>query len=181
MLSTFQVREAYPADAQQLADVAERTFPLACPPTTPQEDIRQHIINELSEQAFLAHMESPTTEFHVAVATSNRVIGYLMLVAAEAGSPDVPGVRPLEVRRIYVDQQWQRHGVGSALVDAAVRRGQMLERDFLWLGTNQANVKAVSFYERLGFAHTGTRTFRVGSSLERDFLLARPVRASATQ
>jgi len=171
--SDFEIRQADAADAPAIAQVAQRTFPLACPPATPAADIQQHISNELSERAFLAHMDSPVTEFHVAVASDGQIIGYLMLVATAAGAPDLPGTQPLEVRRIYVDEAWQGRGVGAELMDLAVARARSQQFDCLWLGTNQENHNAVAFYRRLGYDHVGTRTFQVGCSVECDFVLAR--------
>jgi len=176
----FQIRQAGPADTPDLAQVAQRTFPLACPPATPAADIQQHISNELSERAFLAHMDSPVTEFQVAVASDGQIIGYLMLVVTAAGAPNLPGTQPLEVRRIYVDEAWQGRGVGAALMDLAVVRARNQQLDCLWLGTNQENHTAVAFYRRLGFEHVGTRTFQVGCSVECDFVLARSL-ATVTQ
>lgn len=180
MASDFQIRQAGPADTPDLAQVAQRTFPLACPPATPAADIQQHISNELSERAFLAHMDSPVTEFQVAVASDGQIIGYLMLVVTAAGAPNLPGTQPLEVRRIYVDEAWQGRGVGAALMDLAVVRARNQQLDCLWLGTNQENHTAVAFYRRLGFEHVGTRTFQVGCSVECDFVLARSL-ATVTQ
>ncbi|MCH9718467.1 MAG: GNAT family N-acetyltransferase [Actinomycetia bacterium] len=180
MAYDFQIRQAGPADTPDLAQVAQRTFPLACPPATPAADIQQHISNELSERAFLAHMDSPVTEFQVAVASDGQIIGYLMLVVTAAGAPNLPGTQPLEVRRIYVDEAWQGRGVGAALMDLAVVRARNQQLDCLWLGTNQENHTAVAFYRRLGFEHVGTRTFQVGCSVECDFVLARSL-ATVTQ
>jgi len=180
VVSDFQIRQAGPADIPELARVAQRTFPLACPPTTPATDIQQHISNELNERAFLAHMDSPVTEFHVAVASTGQIIGYLMLVATAAGAPDLPGTQPLEVRRIYVDEAWQGRGVGAALMDLAVARARSQQFDCLWLGTNQENHNAVAFYRRLGYGHVGTRTFQVGCSVECDFVLARSLSRTTT-
>lgn len=181
MAFDFQIRQAAAADVPDLARVAQRTFPLACPPTTPAADIQQHISNELNERAFLAHMDSPVTEFHVAVAGDGQIIGYLMLVATAAGAPDLPGTQPLEVRRIYVDEAWQGQGVGAALMDLAVTRAHSQQLDCLWLGTNQENHNAVAFYRRLGYEHVGTRTFQVGCSVECDFVLARSLSTATNQ
>lgn len=181
MASDFEIRQAGAADVPALAQVAQRTFPLACPPATPAADIQQHISNELNERAFLAHLGSPVTEFHIAVASDGQIIGYLMLVATAAGAPNLPGTQPLEVRRIYVDEAWQGRGVGAALMDLAVARARSQQFDCLWLGTNQENHNAVAFYRRLGYGHVGTRTFQVGCSVECDFVLARSLSTATTQ
>jgi ribosomal protein S18 acetylase RimI-like enzyme len=41
------------------------------------------------------------------------------------------------------------------------------------LGTNQANARAIGFYERVGFDQLGTREFDVGGTMAKDVVLAR--------
>ena len=41
-------RRATPADAQTLAALAARTFPLACPPHTPPDAMAEHIATSLA-------------------------------------------------------------------------------------------------------------------------------------
>jgi ribosomal protein S18 acetylase RimI-like enzyme len=45
----------------------------------------------------------------------------------------------------------------------------------VWLGVNQSNYRAQTFYRKHGFAVVGTRTFPVGTVLENDFVMVRSV------
>ena len=47
--------------------------------------------------------------------------------------------------------------------------------DWIWLGTNEQNKRAIRFYEKFGFTIVGERTFRVAHSVESDHVMARPV------
>lgn len=174
MSRSFLIRAAEKADAAALALLAARTFPLACPPGVPAADIVGHVDQELSAAKFTEHLAEPGTELHVAESAAD-LIGYTMLVQTAAGAPPLPGRRPMELRRIYVDPQWHGAGVAAALMADAVRRSAALDFDCIWLGTNQGNERAIAFYRKQGFDVMGTRTFQVGCSVQCDYVLARPV------
>lgn len=165
------VRLVQPDEVDDLSRLAARTFPLACPPHTTAEDMALHISTRLSPQAFAADLASP--EVTVEVADSpHGLIGFTMLVG-QCPPPDGPsGARPMELRRIYVDEEWHGTGVGHLLMDSAVERARALDHDQLWLGTNQMNEAAISFYRRHGFQITGAKTFRVGGAVENDHVMS---------
>lgn len=58
-------------------------------------------------------------------------------------------------------------------LEFATREGH----DWIWLGTNEANSRALRFYEKFGFRIVGTRNFCVADSIECDHVLARPLQA----
>jgi ribosomal protein S18 acetylase RimI-like enzyme len=43
----------------------------------------------------------------------------------------------------------------------------------VWLGVNQANLRAQRFYAKNGFKINGTRTFQVGADRENDYVMVR--------
>jgi ribosomal protein S18 acetylase RimI-like enzyme len=46
----------------------------------------------------------------------------------------------------------------------------------VWLGVNQGNKRAQSFYIKSGFKVNGTRTFQVGARREDDYVMVRELR-----
>lgn len=165
-----RVRRANTDDAAAISRLAARTFALACPPTTSEADIAAHIANELNEQRFRELMAQ--AEFHV-VDAEGEVCGYIMVVQ-NPPPIDTAWQRPLELRRFYVDADQQGRGIADALMDTAISVAVQLGSDWIWLGTNVHNQRAIRFYRKHGFEIVGERTFTVGDSLESDHLLARP-------
>jgi ribosomal protein S18 acetylase RimI-like enzyme len=165
-------RRAGPEDADALARLAARTFPLACPAHTPPEAIAAHIATELSPARFREHMA--TAEFYVVDGEDGEVVGYTML-AFDLPPIDVHWQRPLEVKRIYVDADAHGSGLATALMDHALHRARSGRHDWIWLGTNEENARAIRFYEKCGFRIVGRRTFRVADSVESDYVLAQRV------
>jgi ribosomal protein S18 acetylase RimI-like enzyme len=53
---------------------------------------------------------------------------------------------------LYVDEAVRRHGLGEALVNAAVERARERGCHRIELDANEANAPAMALYERLGFS-----------------------------
>ena len=45
--------------------------------------------------------------------------------------------------------------------------------DLIWLGVWEQNPRAIAFYTKWGFVEVGAQTFRLGSDLQRDLVMAR--------
>lgn len=104
----------------------------------------------------------------------DELAGYVMTVS---GEPDNPGIaqavmkRPtVEISKIYVRAKAHGLGVAQELMDIAVDGARSEGALSVWLGVNQQNLRANSFYERNGLLVVGERSFEVGDSLEEDFV-----------
>jgi len=172
------VRAARTTEAAELAAVAAETFPLACPPTADPADISATIEANLSERRFADFLADPGRVVLVAT-DDDRIVGYSMLIRGIGDDPDVAAsvaARPaVELSKMYVLASHHRTGAATALmahgVDWAARDGAAA----VWLGVNRNNERAQRCYRKHGFQVAGTRTFRLGSSDEADFVMVRPL------
>ncbi|QOD43628.1 GNAT family N-acetyltransferase [Clavibacter zhangzhiyongii] len=178
-------RVATPADADEVAAVAARTFALACPPTTTAEAIAEHIRTVLSPARFRAHLADPAHRV-VLAEVDGRPVGYTMVVAAPPADPDVAGalrLRPvIELSKVYVEAGQHGAGVARPLMAETLRVARTLAGDAgrdaeagIWLGVNEHNLRAIRFYERSGFGIVGTRSFRLSDAVETDHVMERPL------
>lgn len=156
--------------AAQLADVAAQTFPLACPPTTAPADIASFVGANLTAERFAEYLADPDRAVLTA-ADGERIIGYAMLVRAGDDA---------ELSKIYVLPDHHGRGASAALMERALATAGAWGVRRVWLGVNQKNERAQRFYAKHGFEVEGTRTFRVGSRLENDYVMARSVPAAGT-
>lgn len=60
-----------------------------------------------------------------------------------------------EVKRMRVHPDYQRHGVGSAIMFALEKRAKEIGYTRMYLDTSEKWVKAQKFYSKLGFKETG--------------------------
>ncbi|MCV7278647.1 GNAT family N-acetyltransferase [Mycolicibacterium flavescens] len=173
----IEVTSAAETDVAELADVAARTFPLACPPAVTADNIAAFIAENLSEARFRDYLRDPDRT--VLVARDDGVAGYAMLIRGVPDDDDVQRAvtaRPaVEVSKIYVLPERHGGGVAAALMEASLHAARRLGAAVVWLGVNQQNRRAQRFYAKQGFEVAGTKTFRLGAAVENDFVMVRPV------
>jgi ribosomal protein S18 acetylase RimI-like enzyme len=103
--------------------------------------------------------------------------GYSLLVARPAEDPDVAAVLTelpcTELSKCYVHPD--HHGLGAAaeLMHASIGSAAASGARGLWLGVNSQNARAIRFYEKSGFRRVGTKSFKLGSTVEHDFVMER--------
>jgi ribosomal protein S18 acetylase RimI-like enzyme len=171
-----QVAVADVADIEEIAAVAARTFPLACPPSTAPENIAKFIDANLSVQRFAEYVADPDRIVLIAH-DGGRILGYAMLIRGLPDDADVQravAARPAaELSKIYVLADLHGAGVSNALMEAALTNAADLDARCVWLGVNQQNQRAQRFYAKHKFRITGTKTFRLGDGIENDYVMVR--------
>jgi ribosomal protein S18 acetylase RimI-like enzyme len=172
------VAAADEADLPELADVAARTFPLACPPSVTAENIAAFIDETLSQARFRDYLADPDRAV-LAARDDGRIVGYVMLIRGVPDDDDVKKavtLRPaVELSKMYVLPDCHGAGVSGALMTAALTEATDLAAKSVWLGVNQHNQRAQRFYANHGFSINGTKTFRLGAGIENDYVMVRPV------
>jgi ribosomal protein S18 acetylase RimI-like enzyme len=175
---TVQVTSAAAAELPELADVAARTFPLACPPSVTAQNIAAFIDENLSEARFAQYLADPDRLVLIA-REDGRMVGYAMLIRGDPADDDVRRavtLRPaVEISKLYVIPDSHGAGVSAALMTEAVKQAEELGMKAVWLGVNQKNQRAQRFYTKHGFYINGTKTFRLGDAVENDYVMVRPV------
>lgn len=173
---THLIRKATADDAGPLAELAAITFPLACPPESQPEDIAAHLANTLSEANFRDYLADPDVTVLVLDA-GGALRGYSLLLDRATQDPDVVAVLgagpSTELSKCYVHPE--HHGLGAAaeLMQASIVAASAAGARGLWLGVNSQNARAIRFYEKSGFRKVGTKSFRLGSTVEHDFVMER--------
>jgi ribosomal protein S18 acetylase RimI-like enzyme len=175
---THTIRKATADDAGPLAALAAVTFPLACPPSASPADIAAHLANTLSERHFRNYLADPAVTILV-IDTDGGLRGYSLLVNRPTQDPDVAAALKLlpsvELSKCYVHPE--HHGLGAAaeLMHASLQAAAETGAAGVWLGVNSQNARAIRFYEKSGFRKVGSKSFRLGTTVEHDFVLERAV------
>ena len=171
------VRPAQHHELDALARLAALTFPLACPPGSTAQDQQAFIDTVLSVERFAEYLADPLRD--VLVAGEDELVGYTMLVAGEPADEDVQAalhLRPtIELSKCYVHPDHHGAGIANALMTASLDAARARGAQGMWLGVNQQNARAQAFYVRSGFAVVGTKHFTVGTRVEDDYVLERPL------
>jgi len=162
------IRIAAADSVGELAAVAARTFPLACPPSVAPEDIAAFVEANLSELRFIEYLADPQ-RLILTANQDDRIVGYAMLIRGGGGDDRV------ELSKMYVLPAQHGYGVSTLLMNAALAAAADWGADYVWLGVNQENQRAQRFYRKSGFTVNDTRTFHVGAGIEHDYVMVRRV------
>ena len=171
-----EVTPAAQVDLPELADVAARTFPLACPPSAGPDDVAAFIAENLSAERFRDYLADPDRAVLIA-RDDGRISGYAMLIRGVVADADVQRAVPMrpavELSKMYVLPDAHGAGVSAAIMTAALDASRALGAACVWLGVNQENQRAQRFYAKHGFQISGTKTFRLGGRVEDDYVMVR--------
>ncbi len=183
------LRQATLADARNLARIAELTFreTFAIDNTAVNLDLycRNHYgeaqqAREISDPAMLTFLYEKNDEKHGDKGNrkesdkGGELAGFAQL---RWGNPPecIVASKPGELQRLYVLERWHGQGVASELMQASIKAMQQRGFDCLWLGVWERNFRALAFYKKVGFVAVGEHVFHLGTSAQRDLLMARPV------
>lgn len=152
-LSEVTVRTASPEDAREIKDVFYygwlATYPNQEANIT-TEDIEEKYKDRHSEQSLqkLAQKISslPKGEIMLVAKISNKVVGVCRATVGDTEN---------RIIALYVLPENQRTGIGTALWQATLRYFDSTKQTLVDVASY--NVRAIRFYERLGFTDTGKR------------------------
>lgn len=171
----LHIRPATLADAKVLATLAERTFRDAFAENNPSDDMEAYMRDAFSPDRLRTELADAANTFFLAfVDEATHPTGYAKL---RAGKPDpsVRGPNPIELERLYVDQDAIGQGIGAALMQTSLDAAQSGGYQTLWLGVWEHNPRAIMFYQRWGFETVGKHVFRLGSDDQIDLVMERAV------
>ena len=174
MISTkFNIRRATPADAILIADMGARTFEASFGTDNRLEDMEQYLSLSFSKTHIEGQLSDPSSIFFLAYEDS-QAVGYFMLRVSKKPI-SVTGTKPVELVRLYIEKEIIGKGYGSALMNSCLEEAKKNGHRTIWLGVWEKNLRAIRFYEKWGFTKVGTKEFVLGSDLQHDRIMARPV------
>lgn len=175
---TIDISTATAGDAVQLSACAAVTFPLACPPGSPPEDIDRHIATHLSAERFAAFIAA-SGHTVLCIRDGDRIAGYSMVVLDQPVDEDVLAALSIsptvELSKFYVHPEHHGRGSARALMSATLDLASRSGLPGVWLGVNQENSRAIRFYTKSGFRRVGTKRFQLGDRFEDDLILEQPL------
>jgi ribosomal protein S18 acetylase RimI-like enzyme len=169
------IRRATPADAQSLAEIGARTFAETFGHLYPPQDLEAFLKETYDLDATRKTLADPAKAAWI-VEADGEVVGYAEVGPCGLPHPEVTAASG-ELKRLYFLKSWQGRGLGAALFAEAMawltREGP---RD-IWIGVWSENFGAQRFYARHGFEKTGEYGFRVGNTVDHEFIMRRDVRS----
>jgi diamine N-acetyltransferase len=142
------------------------------------ENMDAYLRDAFSPERITSELQMTTSAFYF-LQVKGILAGYLEINLAPSQS-DLNESRTLEIERIYIVNSCQGSGFGKRLLQAAERIGLDLGCTSTWLGVWEKNVKAIGFYERMGYAEVQRHSFRMGKEVQSDLIMKKSL-ASGVQ
>ena len=169
--SEWIIRAATPDDAPALSVLAESTFRETFRDGNTESDLNAYCAASFGADIQGSELADAATLTLVAE-HAGRLIAYSQLIANKTHAV-VEGVRPIELKRFYVDKAFHGTPLAPELMRASEATAKAAGGDVVWLGVWERNPRAIRFYQKSGYQEVGSHTFTVGSDAQRDLVMSR--------
>jgi ribosomal protein S18 acetylase RimI-like enzyme len=162
-------RRATLDDAAALAELAATTFTETFGHLYPPEDLQTFLVESHSVESWRRTLADSERAIWLAV-LDDVSIGFIAVGACKL---PIDNREPTagEVQMLYVLATHHNLRLGSRLMDLGLEWLQAQERTPLYVGVWSENFGAQRFYGRYGFKKVGEYGFRVGGTVDHEFIL----------
>jgi ribosomal protein S18 acetylase RimI-like enzyme len=173
--TSFQIRTATPEDAIVLTDLAIRTMREAFgPPYNPAELVEAYIEETFSVGQIRQELLDPKSTFLVTISCDQEVVGYAKLRRYRPPR-QLKGQHAIEIQRLYILDTQIGKGLGRQLMENCLELARQEGYKAVWLGVWEQNVRAIGFYQQMGFQKCGWHYFQFGDERQRDYWMKKEV------
>lgn len=163
------IRRATVDDAPGMAALGTATFVETFGHLYPPADLELFLASNHTPGSWLRALADPHQATWVAE-QGHRQIGFISV-----GPCKLP-VDPLEsaageIRQLYVQAEFQNLHLGTQFMELALAWLASQGRSPIYIGVWSGNLGAQRFYGRYGFTRIGEYGFKVGSTVDREFIL----------
>jgi len=172
-MTTIDVRVADTGDIQELSALGRTVFYATYGSSSDPDDIAEHVEKYFGEPAIAAAMADGDVQY--LIASDGTKCAGLVKLCYNSVHDLVPAATAIEVQQVYVATDYQRMGVGRALMNAAVEISKRRRVAGVWLSVWTDAQWATSFYIGYGFSSLGETPFYIGKTRYTDYLMWLPL------
>ena len=165
------IRRATLADAATLSRLGAETFADTFSHLYPPEDLAVFLAESHSVAAYRGYLSDPAYGVWLMEA-EGEPIGYGLAGPSSLPHPDVTPACG-ELKRVYMRKAWQGGGRGGRVLDVALQWLEAEKTGSLWIGVWSGNEGAQKLYAKKGFEKAGEYRFKVGGTLDHEFIMRR--------
>ena len=168
-----RIRKGAPADAALVSELALRIFMDTFAAQNKPEDIVKHVAQRYSVAIQRDELTDPTFTYLIAE-VDGTAAGFAMI--GEPRSESCSNfTKPIELFRFYVDKSWHGKGVAVPLMNACYEEALRRRGETICLSVWEHNPRAIRFYEKAGYAKSGTQPYVLGDDVQTDWVMTREI------
>lgn len=168
---TIKITRCTLEDVGLLQEISIGTFKETFSTQNTPENMKAYLERAFNLKQLEDELSNISSEFFF-IYYNEDIAGYLKVNTDEAQTERM-GNDSLEVERIYVWKKHHKQGLGKYLINKAIEIAKEQKKDKIWLGVWEKNERAITFYEKMGFVHTGAHSFYMGDEEQIDFIMTK--------
>ncbi|MDU0156737.1 GNAT family N-acetyltransferase [Bacillus cabrialesii] len=168
---TINIKKCSHEDLKILQEISVETFNDTFKDQNSSENMKAYLDSAFNTEQLEKELSNISSQFFF-VYCHHEVAGYLKVNTDDAQSEEM-GDESLEIERIYIKKEFQKHGLGKHLLHKALDIALECNKKKIWLGVWEKNENAVAFYKKMGFVQTGTHSFYMGDEEQTDFIMTK--------
>lgn len=173
MPGDVKLHPAYSWHLDNLSSLATETFTETFGHLYPPEDLSAFLSKSYSRQALATEVKD-ARQFWRILWADGFAEGYVHAGPVNLPHPQADPTLQGEIKRIYVRKNAQGKGFGKTLLERGLRHLSEHYGDApQWIGVWSENHRAQRLYGSYGFEKVGEYQFRVGGTLDDEFILKR--------
>ncbi len=165
----IEIKKINVSDLEALQTISKDTFYETFAKDNTVEDTNKYLNENFSVEKLTKEITNQDSLFYFCYSNS-EVAGYLKLNISTAQTESLLP-EALEIERIYVLKKFHGLGIGKALMEKSIHSAKELSKNEIWLGVWEHNIKALKFYNKLGFNQFSKHIFKLGEDEQIDIMM----------
>ncbi|WP_339307908.1 GNAT family N-acetyltransferase [Paenibacillus sp. FSL R5-0519] len=155
----------------ELQEISYETFNETFKAQNSPENMKAYLEKAFNREQLETELSMADSQF-LFIYVNHELAGYMKVNINDAQSEKM-GVESLEIERVYIRKEFQKHGLGKVLLHKAIELATEHHKTNIWLGVWEKNENAIAFYEKMGFVQTGSHAFYMGDEEQIDFIMTK--------
>ena len=156
-------------DKSALQEIAYQTFDETFRAQNKKENIDNYLKTAFTDEKIERELTNPHSFFYF-IYHNEQLSGYLKL-NIKGSQTEAYNDDDMEIERIYILKQYQKHGLGKQLYQHALTKAASLSCKRIWLGVWEKNINAIEFYKKMGFEKVDQHAFYMGDEKQIDYIM----------
>ena len=157
-----KIEKATSKDALILSIVGKTAFLEAHGHSAPKNDIDNYIVNNFNEETFKKELENINNIYHI-IYVNDKIAGYSKIVL-NATNYYIPSKNNTNLSRLYLLKEFYGLNLGKELFDFNMHISKENNQNGIWLFVWVENLRAIRFYEKMGFVKIGKFNFKISET-----------------
>lgn len=168
-MNDISIRKINLNDISQLLQIGKQTFYETFSAVNSEENMSKYLEESFTIEKLTNELNDANAEFYFATEDDN-VIGYLKVNFGDSQT-ELQDKNALEIERIYVLKEYHGKNIGQLLFKKAIQIANNKNKEYVWLGVWEENLRAIQFYKKNGFVEFDKHIFVLGDDAQTDIMM----------